>query len=155
MAATILLVDSDLIDRADWQALLQFHGYKVHAAPNGKAALECFPDVRPDLILMDSTLTDIPSDEVCRRLKSDPRIGDTPIVVVGSYLSRMKEWYARKENPGESAANPANRTQALDRIRTLLSGGQFHLFGKTPDNGDSCPVCNKRLTPAVSMQFDV
>ena len=120
MAPTILLVDSDLIDRADWQALLQFHGYKVFTATNGKAALDCFPSVHPDLVLMDSALADIPSDEVCRRLKADPRIGDTPIVVVGSYLSRLKDWQAPDENPGESSTSPATRTQALDRIHNFF-----------------------------------
>jgi len=154
VVATILLVDSDLIDRADWQALLQFHGYKVYAARNGKAALDCFPDVHPDLVLMDTALADISSDEVCRRLKADPRIGDTPIVVVGSYLRGLKTQHEHEEIPGESSANPATRTQALDRIHILLAGEQFHLFNNTPENAHACPVCNKRLTPADSMQLD-
>ncbi|HEY4839428.1 MAG TPA: response regulator [Candidatus Acidoferrales bacterium] len=154
MAATILLVDSDLIDRADWQALLQFHGYKVFTAPNGKAALDCFPYVQPDLVLMDSGLADISSDEVCRRLKADRRAGDTPIIVVGSYLSRLKNWQTLEENPSDSPNNPATREQALDRIHGLLSSGQFHLFSESPENAHDCPECSKRLTPPVSMQFD-
>jgi CheY-like chemotaxis protein len=139
MAATILLVDSDLIDRADWQALLQFHGYKVHAAQNGKAALECCPAVHPDLILMDSALADISSDEVCRRLKADPRTGATPIVVMGSYLNRLKKWPSAEENSTDSSASPATRTQALDRIRTLLTGGQYHLFSDSLEDAQDFP----------------
>jgi twitching motility two-component system response regulator PilH len=154
MAATILLVDSDLIDRADWQALLQFHGYKVFTAPNGKAALDCFPEIHPDLVLMDSSLADIPSDEVFRRLKADPQIGGTPIVVVGTYLSRLRTLHASEDNAGESTSSPATRTQALDRIHALLSGGQFHLFGKTPEHAYNCPVCNKRVPPGDSTHFD-
>jgi CheY-like chemotaxis protein len=154
VAATILLVDSDLIDRADWQALLQFHGYKVYAAPNGRAALDCFPHVQPDLVLMDSALADIPSDEVCRRLKADSRVGDTPISGVGSYLSRLKNCQRSEENSSEDANNPATREQALDRIHDLFSGGQFHLFSESPENARDCRVCNKRLTPEASMQFD-
>jgi CheY-like chemotaxis protein len=154
MSATILLVDSDLIDRADWQALLQFHGYKVFTARNGKAALDCFPLVQPDLVLMDSGLADISSDEVCRRLKADRRVGDTPIIVVGSYLSRLKNWHASDENPGGDANSPATREQALDRIHDLFSGGQFHLFSESPENAADCPVCDKRPTPVDSLQFD-
>jgi CheY-like chemotaxis protein len=154
MAAKILLVDSDLIDRADWQALLQFHGYKVYAASNGKAALDCFPEVQPDLVLMDSALVDIPSEEVCRRLKADPRMGDTPIVVVGSYLRRSNLWQTDADHPRDSSNNPATRTQALDRIHTLLEGGQFHLFSESPDKPYDCPECNKRFAPAFSTQAD-
>jgi CheY-like chemotaxis protein len=154
VAPTILLVDSDLIDRADWQALLQFHGYKVFTATNGKAALDCFTSVHPDLVLMDSSLVDIPSEEVCRRLKADPRVGDTPIIVVGSYLSRLKPWDKSEEYSGESSASPATRTQALDRIHTLLSGGQFHLFSESQENVDDCPVCSRPPTPEGSAQCD-
>jgi two-component system cell cycle response regulator len=154
MTATILLVDSDLIDRADWQALLQFHGYTVHAATNGKAALDCFSSVRPDLVLMDSALVDISSDEVCRRLRADPRTGDTPIVVVGSYLNRLKKWHSYEENPGDSSRSPATRTQALDRIRTLLSGGQFNLFGESPETAEARQEANKRRDVDSAMQLD-
>ena len=154
VAPTILLVDSDLIDRADWQALLQFHGYKVFTAANGKAALDCFPSIHPDLVLMDSSLADIPSDEVYRRLKADPRIGETPIVVVGSYLSRLRKEPASEENNGQSSASPATRTEALDRIKMWFSAGQFHLFGESPENADDCPECNRRVTPSDSAQFD-
>jgi len=144
VAPTILLVDSDLIDRADWQALLQFHGYKVFTARNGKAALDCFPLVHPDLVLMDSSLADIPSDEVLRRLKADPQIGDTPIVVVGSYLSRLRNFSTSQGKQGERSSSPATRTEALDRIQALLSGGQFHLFDEFAGNVHDCPECSKR-----------
>jgi CheY-like chemotaxis protein len=154
MAATILLVDSDLIDRADWQALLQFHGYKVHTALNGKAALDCVSNVQPDLVLMDSTLADISSDEVCRRLKADPRTGGTPVVVVGSYLNRLKKWQPIDENPGDSSTSPTTRTEALDRIRTLLGSGQFNLFSQLPEDAEGRPECNARPDMDSSMQFD-
>lgn len=154
MASTILLVDSDLIARADWQALLQFHGYKVYATPNGKAALDCFLAVQPDLVLIDSALADISSDEVCRRLRAVPRTADTPIVVVGSCMSRTKLLQNLDENPGDSSSRPATRTQALDRIHNLLAGGQFHLFSEKPEKTHDCPVCSRRQELATSMEFD-
>ena len=154
MAATILLVDSDLIDRADWQALLQFHGYKVHASPSGRAALDCVSALQPDLVLMDSALADISSDEVCRRIKADPRIGDTPVIVVGSYLSRLKKWQTTDENHFESSESPATRSEALERIHAILTGGQFHLFDDSKENGADRPVCNNQPTTETSMRFD-
>lgn len=154
MARTILLVDSDLIDRADWQALLQFHGYKVHTATNGKAALDCVSSVNPDLVLMDSALADISSDEVCRRLKADPRTGGTPIVVVGSYLNRLKKWQNPDVNSGDSSTSPATRTQALDRIRTLLAGGQFNLFSEVQGNGEDRAECNTRRELESAMELE-
>ena len=37
-----LLVDSDLIDRADWQALLQFHGYQSFYGAKWKGCVGLF-----------------------------------------------------------------------------------------------------------------
>jgi len=152
MAGTILLVDSDLIDRADWHALLQFHGYKVYTAVSGKAALDCFPTVQPDLVLIDSILADIPSDEVSRQLKANPQIGDTPIVIVLSHLSKLKVSQRGDECSVGSASNPVTRTQALDRIHSLLTFGQFHLFSESPERVHDCPECNKRFTQSSSAE---
>ncbi len=154
MAATILLVDSDLIDRADWQALLQFHGYKVFAAPNGKAALDCFPLINPDLVLVDSELADISTHEICRRLKADPQIGGTPIVVVGSYLSRLKQSYLGEETSGDCSTGPATRTQALDRIQNLLVSRQFDLFSDSSARVHDGAEPSQGQTSTSSMRFD-
>jgi CheY-like chemotaxis protein len=154
MSATILLVESDLIDRADWQALLQFHGYKVHAAPSGKAALDCFPEVQPDLVVMESALADISSDELCRRLRADPRRGDTPIVMVGSYLDRLKLCREHEQITGGSSTNSATRTQTLDRIHKLLAGGQFCLFDESPEELVGGPGSNRLRIEIDSIYFD-
>jgi CheY-like chemotaxis protein len=154
MAATILLVDSDLIDRADWQALLQFHGYKVFTAPNGRCALACFHVVNPDLVLVDSDLADFSTEEMCRRLKADPQIGDTPIVIVGSYLSRLKQRESSEENSGDCSTGPATRAQALNRIHDLLASRQFELFNKPSIHAHDRAEHIKVQTPPSSMQFN-
>jgi len=105
-------------------------------------------------VLMDSALVDISSEEVCRRLRSDPRIGDTPIVVVGTHLCRSSFWHKLAQHPGGSSANPATRKEALDRIHILLERGQFHLFSESPEKAENCPECNKRLAAAFSTQSD-
>ncbi len=120
MPATILLVDADLIDRADWQALLQFHGYKVFTVGNGKAALEECPRIQPDLVLLDIGLQDIPGFEVFRRLQEDPRNVQTPIVLVGphSYASATQEHGATGR--GESWTHSGSRSEALSRVQSIL-----------------------------------
>jgi CheY-like chemotaxis protein len=105
-------------------------------------------------VLVDSALADIPSEEVCRRLKADPRTGEVPIVVVDSYLSRPEGWQRLDENSGDGSRSPATRKQVLDRIHALLAGGQFHLFSGATENANDGSVCDKGLTPASSMQFD-
>ena len=136
MAATILVVDSDLIDRADWQALLQFHGYKVITAHNGRAALEKLPSIRPDLILIDLALKDIPGHEVGRQIQNLPGYSRTPIVYVGPYFERFSQ---RMRSGIESGGFRyiGSREEAFDRVQSILGGSTGLLF----ENGtDSFPM---------------
>jgi hypothetical protein len=42
----------------------------------------------------------------------------------------------------------------LDRIRTLLSGGQFNLFGESPETAEARQEANKRRDVDSAMQLD-
>jgi putative two-component system response regulator len=120
MPATILLVDADLIDRADWQALLQFHGYKVVTVGNGRAALEECPRINPDLVLMDVGLQDIPGFEVFRHLQEDPRNIQTAIVLTGPHSFGKNSRERVDKVAGESWHHPASRADALSRVQSIL-----------------------------------
>lgn len=128
MSATILLVEPDLIDRADWQALLQFHGYKVFSAGNGKAALDRCAEIRPDLVLMDIGLPDISGFEVCRRLKTDPGIRKTPIILIESNSNRFKPPVIHGNGHEAIGERPVSREEALQRVHEILRGRTAPLF---------------------------
>lgn len=52
VAATILLVDANVSNLSNWEALLQHYGYNVAAAIDGFEALEACSRIQPDLVLM-------------------------------------------------------------------------------------------------------
>lgn len=139
MAATILLVDCDLIDRADWQALLQYHGYKVIAAQNGRTALEKCPAIRPDLILIDLGLTDIPGYEVYRRIKNDPKCAGTPVLMMGPYSDRVR-CMPGSEGGAASPDRIISRDEVFYRVQDILGGATGLLFENAPE---LCPVCGR------------
>ena len=89
MVATILLVDADSANRADWQAILQNQGYKVFSATTGKIALEECPRLQPDLVLLQVSLPDINGFEVCRRIKANPLNRLTPAVLMPQALVKV------------------------------------------------------------------
>jgi len=136
VAATILLVDADLIDRADWQALLQFHGYKVVAVQDGRAALEKFPAVRPDLILIDLGLKDIPGREVGRRIQVHPRYAKTPIVFMGPYFERHRIRIGSGTESG-SFNGARSREEAFYRVQNILGGSTGWLFENGADSNSA------------------
>ena len=76
----ILLVDDEEDILASLQLRLKAEGYDVILASDGGQALEAALRHAPDLILMDIRLPVMDGYEVCRRIRSDTRIGDTPII---------------------------------------------------------------------------
>ena len=74
------------------ESILGPHGYAVLRAYTGKQALERCRSARPDIIIIDTDLTDIDGLEVCRTLRDDPLIShSTPILVTcPGHPSRQK-----------------------------------------------------------------
>jgi diguanylate cyclase (GGDEF)-like protein len=74
------------------ESILGPHGYAVLRAYTGKQALERCRSAKPDIIILDTDLTDIDGLEVCRSLRDDPLISEsTPILVTSpGHPSRQK-----------------------------------------------------------------
>jgi DNA-binding response OmpR family regulator len=72
------------IARKRWAAaVLGDSGHTIIAAPSGAMALELAHDIRPDVVVIEADLTDIPGIELCRRLRADPAIGrNVPIILL-------------------------------------------------------------------------
>ena len=64
-------------------SLLQAKGYAVLLAHTGAATRDRARTERPDLILLDTTLTDMGGLELCRALRDDPLVAPrTPIITL-------------------------------------------------------------------------
>ena len=105
-SARVLVVE----DEADVAAVLCDAlvdlGYTVHWAADGAAALAIAPTYRPDVVLLDLTMPELPGDVVLERLKAaDPGL---PVIVV------------------------TGNTDA-ERARATLAGGAFDYVAKPFD----------------------
>jgi two-component system, cell cycle response regulator DivK len=79
----LVLVVEDYQDaREMYTAYLQFSGYRVAEATDGFEAVEKSIELLPDIILMDLALPRMDGWEATRRLKSDERTKDIPIVAL-------------------------------------------------------------------------
>jgi CheY-like chemotaxis protein len=79
----LVLVVEDYQDaREMYAAYLQFSGYRVAEATDGIEAIEKTLELLPDIILMDLALPKMDGWEATRRLKSDERTKDIPIVAL-------------------------------------------------------------------------
>ena len=71
----ILFADDDLKYSLLLKRFLEQHGYEVTYAGNGKKAWEQFPDVKPDLVLLDINMPEMDGYEVAEHIRAiDPKV---------------------------------------------------------------------------------
>ena len=78
----ILIVDDNEHNRAILAARLGANGYATAEACDGVEALEMVRSETPDLILLDVSMPRMDGLEACRRLRSDPKVGFVPVILV-------------------------------------------------------------------------
>jgi DNA-binding response OmpR family regulator/Tfp pilus assembly protein PilZ len=80
----IMLIDSDSAQAQHLALSLRNAGYSVEIIANGTLALNSLSYGRPDAIVCNTKLPDIPGAHVCARLKQNPRTHNIPILLVGA-----------------------------------------------------------------------
>jgi two-component system phosphate regulon response regulator PhoB len=78
----ILVVD----DEDDLRSLLELNlareGFDVVTAASGSEALTMVESHRPQLVVLDLMLPDVPGTEVCRQIRANPALAATPIIML-------------------------------------------------------------------------
>jgi putative two-component system response regulator len=116
----ILVVDDNPFITSLLLQGLQAEGYRVTVAADGLEALARVQDARPDLILLDLELPHLSGDEVCRRLKRDPRTRLIPVVMVtaqGALQNRLAAW---EYGADDFLTKPFHLVEVTTRCRSLL-----------------------------------
>ena len=84
MSHTVLVIE----DEPDIRELIEFnlkkYNYNVLLANNGEKGLKDARSFEPDLILLDLMLPGIQGIDVCRVIKSDENIKNTPIIILSA-----------------------------------------------------------------------
>jgi CheY-like chemotaxis protein len=81
----ILVVDDDSDYQMICEMILKGAGYQVAQAFDGRQAIAALERDRPDLILLDVMMSSVLEGvEVCKRIKSDPKLKGVPIIMISS-----------------------------------------------------------------------
>ena len=128
----ILLVDDDPDLRDSLQIILEKNGYTVRTASNGQEALGALKAKRPDLMILDIMMaTDTEGFDLAFELKNRPSSKDLPIILLTSFLEKV-----RQEGPdrfqhimGEAwpakwlFEKPVDTKKLITKIEGILAGG--------------------------------
>jgi two-component system, cell cycle response regulator DivK len=89
--ASILLVEDNVSNSKLVRILLEREGHVVHTARDADEALQALGNYMPRLILMDIQLPGMDGLTLTRKLKSDPRTRDIPVVAMTAYAMKGDE----------------------------------------------------------------
>ena len=81
----ILVIEDDPLSLKLYGDLVQSRGYGLLTASDGAAGLDLAREHEPDLIITDARLPETSGIELCRRLKSDERSRDIPILMLTAW----------------------------------------------------------------------
>ena len=84
-SATVLVVDDRAAKRYLLVSWLARAGMAVVEADSGAAALDRIEDGDIDLVVLDVKLGDMSGFDVCEQIKSNPRLGATPVIHVSAH----------------------------------------------------------------------
>ena len=78
----VLVVDDNPVDLKVHGNIVEHLGFQVLTAMDGETGLQIAREKRPDLIILDCAMPGIDGPEMCRRLKSDPRLNTIPVLFI-------------------------------------------------------------------------
>lgn len=120
MKKTILVIEDQEDNRRILHDLLTNSGFEVIEAVTGTDGVSMAETHQPQLILMDIQLPGIDGYEATRRIKSNPELQNTPIIVVTSYALSGDDIKAFEAGCNAYVTKPFSPRELLAKIREFL-----------------------------------
>jgi len=175
MKKKILLVDDVRLFLKLEETFFKRTGCGIITAESGTEALRVTAEQMPDLILLDYIMPDVMGDEVCRRLKADPKTGGIPIIIVSTsadpadmqkcFDAGADEYVTKPINPQEILSKAAGmleiphrahcRTQVNFQVEGAYDGQTFIGFTKNISPGGMLLECGQPIECDVGLTMDL
>ncbi len=124
MAESIVVID----DEEDIRELIHYNlakeGYVVSCAVSGEEGVELVQRVIPNLVILDLMLPGIDGLEVCRRLKSDPKLKSIPIVMVSARGEEPDVVSGLELGADDYVSKPFSPKVLIARVKSVLRRGK-------------------------------
>jgi CheY-like chemotaxis protein len=94
----ILIVDDEMDMRIFLSTLMETGGYKAFATKNGKDGVLKAREMLPDLIVLDVMMPGEGGVQMYRRLKTDKRLKDIPVIMLSAVSNKSFVHYLKMLN---------------------------------------------------------
>lgn len=116
----VLVVDDEPFICRSLSFVLRKEKYEVLEARNGEEALEAIRSHRPDLVFLDVMMPKINGFEVTERVKSDPELKNTKIILLTAKGQDSDRETGGRLGADDYMTKPFSPTKILERARQIL-----------------------------------
>lgn len=116
----ILVVDDSRTMRAAFRNFLEQEGYQVVEAKDGFDALALFPEVKPDVVLMDYVMPGMDGVATCQAMKLHPGSNRVPVIMITSLDDEDSANAAFGAGVTDYISKPINWAVLRQRLKRLL-----------------------------------
>jgi DNA-binding response OmpR family regulator len=115
---TVLIIEDDVSILDGLKDNLEYEGYKVITATNGRTGLRLALEKDPGLLLLDLMLPGLSGYEICRKVKKEKP--DLPIIMLTARGSEMDKVSGLDTGADDYITKPFSLPELLARIRAAL-----------------------------------
>ncbi|WP_101539230.1 response regulator [Beggiatoa leptomitoformis] len=117
---TLLIVDDEIVSRSSLEALLESDEYQLFFAENGAQGLEKAESIHPALVILDVMMPGMNGFEVCRRLRANPTLAQTPIMMITAWDDPTAKQRCLDVGANDVICKPFNRADLHARVQKLI-----------------------------------
>jgi DNA-binding response OmpR family regulator len=122
----IVLADDDKVTLRFLEHFLTGNMFSVSIAHDGQSALDLVQNLKPDILISDLVLPRIDGLNLCKRVKEEPGLKQTKIILMSAVYMGSALGPAARECGADSYVNkPIRTTELLEKI--------YKLQGETED----------------------
>jgi len=121
---TILLVDDDREIVQILRDYLEKESFQVVSAYDGQTAIERIHSDKPDCVVLDVMLPDKDGWSVIRKIRSDKRVANTPIILLTARVDDTDKIIGLELGADDYVTKPFNPREVIARIRVQLRHAQ-------------------------------
>lgn len=123
----VVLLAEDFEDARElYRDYLEFSGFTVETATNGREAVDRAIEIKPDLILMDASMPVLDGWQATRELKAHPETKDIPVLALTAHAFDDARRQARAVGCDGFVTKPCLPDDLVARVRAALdpAGGR-------------------------------
>ena len=133
---TVLLVEDEPAQREMLAYNLEAEGFDVITADNGEDGLILVDENDPDLIVLDWMMPQLSGIEVCRRLKSNSKTRQIPVIMLSARAEEVDRVRGLETGADDYVVKPYSVIELIARVKAHLRRIRAAAVGNRLEYGD-------------------